>query len=297
MEVFATVVEEGSFAAAARRLAASPPAVTRAIGALEQYLGVKLLDRTTRWVRVTDAGLRYVDDVRRILADAAAAEANAAGAQGSLRGELAVTAPMLFGRLHVLPGITDFLQHYPDMAVTATFLDRVVNLLEEGFDVGVRIGALPDSSMRALRVGTVYPLVCAAPAYLARHGVPANPEALSSHTIVAATAVTPQAEWKFQSSAGRSAIRFQPRLNTSSNDCAIDAVRSGFGITRVMSYQVAALLARGELVELLSDFRPEPLPVHILHREGRYASLKIKTFVEALAAHLRQRLPTGAPPG
>lgn len=287
MEVFVAVAEEGSFAAAARRLNASPPAVTRAIVALEDHLGVKLLNRTTRCVRVTDAGQRYFDDVRRIIAEADAADESVAGANGTPRGTLAVTAPVLFGKMFVLPGITDYLRQYPDMEVSATFLDRVVNLLEEGFDVGVRIGELPDSGMRALRVGEVYPLICASPQYLAANGMPKSPEELSGHTIVSALGVTPLVEWRFKDGERRIAVRVHPRLTISSNDCAIDAVRSGFGLTRVMSYQAASHLASGELVEVLPEFRPAVLPVNVLHREGRYSSAKVRTFVDLIAARLR----------
>ncbi|MBV6323778.1 LysR family transcriptional regulator [Duganella violaceipulchra] len=294
MEVFVAVTEESSFAGAARRLGTSPPAVTRAVAALEAHLGVKLLDRTTRYVRVTEAVQRYFDDARRIIAEADAADESVAGANGMPRGMLAVTAPVLFGKMFVLPGITDYLRQYPDMEVTATFLDRVVNLLEEGFDVGVRIGELPDSGMRALRVGEVYPVICAAPQYLAAHGTPGSPDALHEHTVVSAIAVTPLVEWKFTDQERRLTIRVRPRLTISSNDCAIDAARSGFGLTRVMSYQAAPYLASGELVEVLPAFRPATLPVHVLHREGRYASAKIRSFVDLIAARLRKEIASAA---
>ena len=172
MEVFVAVAEEEGFAAGARRLRMSPPAVTRAIAALEARLGVKLLNRTTRFVRVTEAGQRYLDDTRRIIGEVDEADEAAAGINAEPRGHLSVTAPVMFGSLYVTPGIVEFLERYPAAEVSAVFLDRIVNMLEEGIDVGVRIGELPDSSMKALRVGYVRRVLCAAPSYLERHGEP-----------------------------------------------------------------------------------------------------------------------------
>ena len=172
--------------------------MTRAIAALEDRLGVKLFNRTTRYVRVTDAGQRYLEDARRIIAEVDEADEAVAGINAEPKGHLAVTAPILFGRLFVIPGIVDYLQRYPGMEVSAVFLDRVVNLLEEGHDVGIRIGELPDSSMKAIRVGTVRRVVCAAPAYLEARGIPASPQDLNQHDIVAAATGSWSAlEWKF----------------------------------------------------------------------------------------------------
>ena len=215
MTVFVAVAEEESFAAGARRLGMSPPAVTRAISALEDRLGVKLLNRTTRYVRVTDAGSRYLDDCRRIIHESDEADEAAAGINAEPRGHLAVTAPVMFGRLFVIPGIVDYLQRYPDMEVSAVFLDRVVNLLEEGFDVGIRIGELPDSSMRAIRVGQVRRVLCASPDYLAKNGTPNNPAELSSHNIIAASGVSPTNEWKFNAYLKPSAVKVKPKLTVS----------------------------------------------------------------------------------
>lgn len=287
MTVFVAVGEEESFAGAARRLAMSPPAVTRAIAALEVHLGVKLLNRTTRFVRVTEAGQRYLDDARRIIAEVDTADEAAAGINAEPRGFLAVTAPVLFGRLFVLPGIVTYLQRHPGMEVSAVFLDRVVNLLEEGFDAGVRIGELPDSSMQAIGVGHVRRVVCASPAYLAQHGVPRTPADLARHTVVSAGSVTPGIEWKFSLGGAAANVRLKPRLMVSTNDAAIEAVRRGFGVCRLMSYQVAPLIAGGELTPILEDYEPPPLPIHVLHREGRYASAKLRTFVDLMVARLR----------
>jgi DNA-binding transcriptional LysR family regulator len=287
MTVFVAVAEEESFAGGARRLGMSPPATTRAIAALEDRLGVKLLNRTTRFVRATEAGQRYLDDARRIIGEADEADEAAAGINAEPRGHLAVTAPVLFGKLFVLPGIVDYLQRYPAMEVSALFLDRVVNLLEEGLDVGVRIGELPDSSMKAIRVGSVRRVLCAAPGYLDRHGTPATPAELLGHALISASAVSPTHEWKFGQGIEQSSVRVKPRLTVSNNDAAIEAARQGFGITRLLSYQIAAPLASGELKLLLREWEPEPLPIHVLHREGRHASAKIRAFIDLMATRLR----------
>jgi DNA-binding transcriptional LysR family regulator len=288
MTVFVAVAEEESFAGGARRLGMSPPAVTRAIAALEARLGVKLLNRTTRFVRTTEAGQRYLDDSRRIIGEVDEAGEAAAGINAEPRGHLAITAPVLFGKMFVLPSIVEFLQRYPAMEVSALFLDRVVNLLEEGLDVGVRIGELPDSSMRAIRVGSVHRVMCASPDYLEKHGMPHNPGELSGHNIVAASGVSPTIEWKFGQGAELVAVRVKPRLTVTTNDAAIEAALQGFGITRLLSYQVAPHLASGQLKIILSEFEPAPMPIHVLHREGRYASAKVRSFVDLIAIRLRE---------
>jgi DNA-binding transcriptional LysR family regulator len=286
MTVFVAVAEEESFAAGARRLGMSPPAVTRAVAALEDRLGVKLLNRTTRYVRVTDAGHRYLDDARRIIGEMDEADEAAAGINAEPRGHLAVTAPVMFGRLFVIPGIVDYLKRYPDMEVSAVFLDRVVNLLEEGFDVGIRIGELPDSSMRAIRVGQVRRVLCASPGYLADNGAPLHPAELINHNIIAASGVSPVIDWKF---AQDITVRVKPRLTVTSNDAAIEAIQEGQGISRLLSYQIAAYTTSGQLQAILTAFEPPPLPVHIIHREGRYASAKVRTFVDLIAVKLRSQ--------
>ena len=284
MAVFVAVAEEESFAAGARRLGMSPPAVTRAISALEDRLGVKLLNRTTRYVRVTDAGNRYLDDCRRIIQETDEADEAAAGINAEPRGHLAVTAPVMFGRLFVIPGIVDYLQRYPAMEVSAVFLDRVVNLLEEGFDVGIRIGELPDSTMRAIRVGHVRRVMCASPGYLSEHGTPSNPAELMHHKIVAASGVSPVMDWKF---APDLSVKVKPRLTLTSNDAAIEAVLADMGITRLLSYQIECQRATGQLQIILSEFEPPPLPIHVIHREGRYASAKVRSFVDLMVSKLR----------
>ncbi|MBK8816846.1 MAG: LysR family transcriptional regulator [Methylococcaceae bacterium] len=284
MSVFIAVAEAQSFAAAARKLALSPPAITRAVTALEENLGIKLFTRTTRYVRLTDAGLRYFGDARRILNELDEADEAAAGINAGPRGHLTVTAPVLFGKYYVMPGIVDYLNRYPHMQVSGIFLDRVVNLLEEGFDVGIRIGELPNSSLRAIRVGSIRRVVCASPAYLAENGAPAHPQELADHLIVSANAVTPQVEWKFADDLN---VHFKPRLVISNNDAAIEAVKHDLGITRLLSYQVEPYLANGQLQIILSEFEPKPLPIHVIHLEGRFASAKVRAFVDLIVDKLR----------
>jgi DNA-binding transcriptional LysR family regulator len=284
LQVFIAVAETEGFAAGARKLGVSPPVATRAVADLEARLGIKLLTRTTRYVRVTDAGKRYLDDAKRILGDITEADEAAAGINGEPSGHLAVTAPVLFGKMFVLPGVIDYLNRYPKMDVNALFLDRVVNLLEEGLDVGVRIGELADSTMRAIRVGTVRRVVCAAPDYLARNGIPQTPQELFNHTIITANGLNASPEWKFSDG---NALRVKPRLSFATNDAAIEAALSGFGITRLLSYQIAPQLAEGKLKTVLSEFDSKQLPIHIIHREGRYASAKIRSFVDLMVDKLR----------
>ena len=184
----------------------------------------------------------------------------------------------------MIPGIVDYLQCYPDMEVSAVSLDRIVNLLEEGLDVGIRIGELPDSSMRAIRVGTIRRIVCASPEYLVKYGTTDKPSDLTNHLVVAASAVTPVIEWKF---AHGLVVRVKPRLTVTSNDSAIAAVLQALGVTRLLSYQIAPYLVSGQLQIILSEFEPEHLPIHVIHRKGRYASAKVRAFVDLMVARLR----------
>ena len=284
LQVFVGVAECEGFAAGARKLGVSPPVATRAVADLEARLGIKLLTRSTRHVRLTDAGKRYLDDAKRILTDIDEADEAATGINGDPSGHIAVTAPVLFGKMFVLPGVIEFLNRYPRMEVNALFLDRVVNLLEEGLDVSIRIGELADSSMRAIRVGAVHRIVCASPNYLMRAGTPQHPNELPQHTIVTANGLNASTEWKFSDGIN---IRVKPRLSFATNDAAMEAAISGFGITRLLSYQIAPQLADGRLKVLLENFEQTKIPIHVIHREGRYASAKIRSFVDLMVDRLR----------
>lgn len=287
MTVFVTVAEEESFAAAARRLRMSPPAVTRSIALLEQRLGVRLLTRTTRLVRTTDAGSRYLQDARRILLEADEADEAAAGVNATPRGHLAVTAPVLFGKIYVMPIITAYHLSFKETTISALFVDRVVSLVDEGLDVGIRIGELPDSSLRAIRVGQVRRVVCASPAYLKKHGAPEVPADLTRHPVVAATSVSAGAEWTFARGKQKIGVRLSPRILVNTNDGALEAAKNGFGLTRLISYQVANELAAGTLETVLTDYEEASLPVHVIHRESHHGSAKVRSFVDLAVEKLR----------
>jgi DNA-binding transcriptional LysR family regulator len=288
MNVFVGVAEEESFAAGARRLGMSPPAVTRCIATLETGLGVKLLDRTTRYVRVTEAGQRYLEDARRIIAEVAEADDAVAGINAEPKGHLTITAPVLFGSMYVTPVIVEYLDRYPEMKITALFLDRVVNLIEEGVDVGVRIGALPDSSMKAMKVGSVRPVLCASPDYLKKNGLPQHPKELLQHQTIASSTISPSVEWKFQDNKAPLSIRTKPRLIVTTFDAAIEAARCGYGIARQMSYQISRHLVTGDLKVILHKFELPPVPIHVIHREDRHKSARVRTFVDLMSERLRQ---------
>ncbi len=288
MTVFATVAEEESFAGAGRRLGMSPPAVTRSIAALEDQLQIKLFKRTTRYVRVTDLGQRYLEDVRRILSEVIEADEAISATNTMPRGLLHITAPVLFGNLIVTPIMVDYLNRYPEVQVSALFLDRKVNLLEEGIDVGIRIGELPDSSMYAIRIGEVRQILCASPAYLDQHGIPQHPDQLAAHTLIAANQIQPQTkEWNFYINNKNTATKISPRLIVTSNDAAIRAAIQGFGITRILSYQVGHHINDGCLKTILTDFEPPALPIHIIHREGRYKSARVRSFIDFLVENFK----------
>lgn len=287
MTIFVAVAEAESFAGGARRLGMSPPAVTRAISALEERLGVRLLTRTTRIVRTTEAGMRYLEDARRIIADVDEADEAAAGINAEPRGRLAITAPVLFGRMFVAPAIVEYLQRHPAVNVSALFLDRVVNLIEEGLDVGIRIGDLPDSSMKAIKVGQLRRVVCASPDYLATHRIPLSPGDLHQHTVISANGISPTPEWKFVEEGKTLSVRLKPRMTVTTNDAAIESALAGFGLTRLLSYQIAPYLASGQLKIVLREYEPPPLPIHVIHREGRQSAAKVRTFVDMIVNRLR----------
>jgi len=287
INVFVAVVDTNGFAGAARKLNMSPPAVTRAINELESQLGVRLLTRTTRVVRVTDAGARYAQDCRRILGELAEAAASVSGMHSAPRGRLTLTAPVLFGAKFVTPVVTEYLQRYPEVSAACLFLDRVVNMLDEGVEVAIRIGELPDSSMQAIRVGSVRRMICAAPSYLEQHGMPRTPDDLAVHSIVSVSGMTPTPEWRLVENGTPHIVKLQPRMTTTTNDSAVAAAVNGFGLTQLLSYQVAGHLRDGQLRTVLSEFEPAALPVHVLHREGRHASQRVRAFLDLAIERLR----------
>lgn len=287
MSVFVAVAEAESFAKAGRKLGLSPPAVTRGISALEEKLGVRLLTRTTRIVRLTEAGARYLEDSRRIMTELDEADESAAGISATPRGQLHVTAPVLFGKMFIIPTMLEYLDRHPMVNVNALFLDRVVNLVEEGIDIAIRIGELPDSSLRAAKVGTVRQVVVAAPRYFRRYGIPLHPSDLKSHRIVAATGISASHDWKFYANGKPMSVRVTPRMTVTSNESAIEAVQAGWGLTRLLSYQVAPYLKHSKLKTVLNEFTPAALPIHVVHLDGRRPTAKVRAFVDMIVERLR----------
>lgn len=287
MRVFIEVAECKSFVAASRKLDLSAPAVTRSIAQLEHALDVRLFNRTTRHVRLTDSGGRFYEDARRILEDVDQALAAASGSYAEPKGVLSITAPVLFGQIHVTPVVTEYLQQNPAVSVKAVYYDRVCNLLDEGLDVAIRIGHLKDSSIYATPVGSVQRLVCASPSYLEKYGTPRHPSDLKDHEVIQASTVESSTTWQFESSTGKESVKVSPRLYCSQNGAAITAAKQGFGITRLMSYQIGEELKNGSLKCILREYEINPLPVSIIHLEGRQANAKIRSFIDLAIARLR----------
>lgn len=284
MRIFVRVAETGSFAQTARILHMSAPAVTRSIAALEVLIGARLFVRTTRSVKLTEAGGRYLDDCRRILADMLEAEASAAGSYATPTGMLAITASLRFGQMHVLPIMTEYLDAYPSMSGRTFFVDRPVNIVEEGIDVAVRIGHLPDSGFTAIKVGSVRRVICGAPAYFEKHGIPSTPTDLKLHRVVASTSAWASPEWTF---AGGQRVTINPTLQCNTNEASIATATAGWGVTRALNYQIGPALAAGELQIVLTEHEEPPLPIHILYPEGRHAPAKVRAFVDMAVSRLR----------
>jgi DNA-binding transcriptional LysR family regulator len=293
MRVFQAVATDLSLAAAARRLRLSAPTVTRAIAALESRLGLALLERSTRGVNLTAAGARFANDCRRILREVDEAEASASGLHLQPRGQLNLAMPLLFGQQLLTPILLDYLNAYPEVRVCARYLDRPCNLHEEGVDVAVQVGELPDSSLFALRIGSVRRLVCASPAYLAVYGVPAVPGDLARHRLVHSSADARLPEWRFQQPDGMLTVAFRPRLSCATNQAAIAAACRDAGLIRCLSYQVQDLLEQGRMCPVLRDFEAPPLPVHIVYREGRRAAARVRSFVDFAVTRLREHPALG----
>jgi DNA-binding transcriptional LysR family regulator len=290
MRVFVAVAGAGSLSAAARWLGAPLTTVSRKVMALEEQLGVRLITRTTRRLALTEPGRRYLAACRRVLADLDEAERSLLGEHGEPRGELAVTAPIVFGRLHVLPVVADFLRSFPQVDVRLLLLDRNVDLIEEGQDVAVRIGALPDSTLIATRVGAIRRIVCASPAYLERRGLPEAPEDLADHDCITFTPVGQPDRWVFPGERGERRVPIHSRLVVNTAEAAVDAAVAGLGIACVLSYQAARPIADGALQLLLDDCAPLAMPVSLVHREARLPPAKVRSFVSFAAIRLRQTL-------
>ena len=280
MQAFIAVADLGGFAPAARKLGLSPSGVTRVIAALEEHLGARLLQRTTRSVALTDAGARYLERVRRILADVEEAEASIKDERTRPSGRLVVSAPVGFGRLHVSPVMSEYLKRYAEVSGELRLADRMINLVEDGVDLAVRIGHLADSSLVARHVGEMRRIVVASPGYLKAHGEPKTPEAIASHQTIQFGGATASPDWRFVRDG--SEVRFAPvpRLTTNSADAAIGYAVRGGGLTRVLAYQAADAIKAGRLKILLAKFEPAPLPIHIVYPTSRLLSAKVRTFID-----------------
>jgi DNA-binding transcriptional LysR family regulator len=285
MAVFVAVADLQGFASAARRLGLAPSAVTRLVAALEEHLDTRLLQRTTRSVTLTDAGARYLERARRILGDVAEAEGAAHSERSAPTGRLVVTAPSVFGRIHVAPLMSDFLAKYPAVRGELSLGDRMANLVEEGVDAAVRIGALEDSSYVARQVGATGRVVVASPEYLARRKKPRSPDDLPRHDVIQCTALTPAREWHFVREGRESRVALAARYVTNSVDAAIAQAERGGGLAMLLSYQVAEAVRAGRLVVVLRGFEPPPRPIHVVVPTTRLLSAKVRAFVEFVATH------------
>ena len=290
MKVLVSVVEAGSLSAASRALGVPLPTVSRKMSDLELHLGTRLLNRSSRKVALTDAGQTYLAACKRILEQVAEAERGAAGEYSAPRGELALAAPIAFGRLHVLPVAAEFLKAYPDVDLRITLSDRISHILDEHIDIAVRIGELADSAFVARRIGDVRKLFCASPEYLAARGTPIRPADLGTHDCITFDALTPANEWTFPVGSHEEAVSVRSRLVVNTAEAAIDAAIAGVGIVRVLSYQAARALQEGRLVPALQAYEGPAWPVSLVHAGQGPVTLKVRAFLDFAAPRLRASL-------
>jgi DNA-binding transcriptional LysR family regulator len=284
------VVDAGSLSAGARRLGMPLTTVSRKVSELEAHLRTRLLNRSSRRITLTDAGRSYVAACRRLLEDLGEAERAAAGEYATPKGELTITAPIVFGRLHVLPVVLDFLRAYPEIDVRLSLNDHAVSLLDEHVDLAARIGALPDSSLVATRVGTIRQVVCACPKYFAQRGKPNRPEELAAHDCVTFQGLSTPGTWSFRKGKSEIAVAIHSRLVVNTAEAAIDAAIAGTGITRVLSYQIAQARRSGALALALEKFEPAPWPVSLVYPGQGRLPLKLRAFLDFAAPRLKERL-------
>ena len=291
MSVFVAVVAAGSFSAASRQLRMPLPTVSRKVAEIESHLRAKLLVRSTRKLVFTEAGQAYVEDCKRILEAVTEAERGASGEYNEPQGELTVTAPIVFGRLHVVPIVTDFLRAYARVDVRLLLADRLLNLVEDRVDLAVRIGPLPDSRLVASKIGQIRRAVCASPAYLKERGTPRTPQDLLKHECVTFAGLMDAGSWAFRD---YETVHVRSRLTTSTAEAAIDATVAGIGLTCTLSYQIADAVKAGRLAVVLRKFEPPPLPVSLVYvRESRITA-KLRAFIDYAAPRLRARLTDAA---
>ena len=289
MSVFVTVVDAGSLSAAARALDMPLATVSRKVTELETHLNTRLLHRTTRQLSLTDVGVSYLAACRRILEEIGEAERAATGEYTVPKGELTVTAPIVFGRLHIVPVVAQFLAQYPEISVNLMLTDRVVHLMEEQCDVAVRIGDLPDSSLKAVNVGNVRRVVCASPGYLQTHGEPATPQDLAAHDCITFDVLASVGAWVFGRGKSQQTVPVHSRLSVNTAEAAITASTLGVCVIRVLSYQVADALQKGDLQVVLQPYESAALPISLVHKGQAPLPLKVRAFLDFVAVRLRQR--------
>lgn len=290
MNVLLQVVEQGNLSAAGRKLGVPLTTVSRKISDLESHLGARLLQRSNRSVTLTDAGLSYLAACKRILRDVAEAELAASGAFTTARGELTLTAPVVFGRLHVLPVVTAFLQAYPQIDIRLTLADRLLHLQDDHVDVAVRIGALPDSRLRAVRLGEVRRVVCASPQYLAANVPPLEPGDISRHHCLTFIGLDHPDRWSFQRNGVESTVPIHSCLTVNTAEAAIDAAVSGVGLTRVLSYQITAARGAGHLMTVLEAYEPPSVPISLVFDGQGALPLKLRAFLDFAGPRIRERM-------
>lgn len=290
MSTFVSVVENGGFSAAARSLSMPLATVSRKVSELEENLGIRLLNRNTRQVTLTDSGRDYFESCRRILSQLDDAERAVVGEYRMPRGELIVTAPIVFGRMHLVPLITELLSDYPDLTIKLLLVDRVVNLIEEHADVAIRIGALPDSALVSTTVGQIRRVVTASPDYLERHGTPQDLTNLSSFDCILITALSTGHSWTFCKNKAMCNVEIKPRLIVTTAAGGIGAAIAGAGLVQTLCYQVASDVSAGRLCQVLKEFEPPYVPVNIVYPSGRLMPAKLRTFLDFMTPRLRKNL-------
>lgn len=290
LRAFIAVAEAGGFAKAATSLNSSPPAITRAVAGLEDRLGVRLFNRTTRTVHLTEPGVRFLEDAKRVLSDLDTAEQDVKGEARLATGQLSITASLAFGRSVLQPIIADFTDAHPLVSVSMLLFDRVVDLVDEGFDLAVRIGHLPDSTLVSSHIGDVRRILVASPDYLAKRGTPKRPVDLKPHSMIAHTALMPNREWKFVDAGKPARMTFLPRIEINDIHVGIQLAEQGKGVTIVLSYMVADALQAGRLIPVLNDYAPPPVPVHLIYAQRRIVAPKVRAFLDFAAPKLRAAL-------
>jgi len=288
METFVQIVDRGSLTAAADALNTSLPSVVRILASLERHLRVRLLNRTTRRIHLTDEGAQFLERCRAILSQVQEAEAALSSQRAEPQGRLAITAPVVFGRGYITPIVNEFVRRYPSVNIDLLLLDRITNLVEEGLDVAVRVGELPDSSLVAIPVGHARRVICASPDYLRRHGKPRAPQDIAAHRCVRFTSVAPRDEWHFRVGGRDVTIPVTSVISSNQIDSALQACIDGLGLGMFFSYQVVSHRKAGDLKYVLEEFETEPRPIQVIYPHSKLLSAKVRTFVDECVKRLRQ---------